>query len=204
MGVIYFFWKRRKLLNRSADIWTVRRNKLLYEEIERIKNKNVLGENQPKNEEKKKRLKIISDFGAFLERDLHKGDSLQIWDVKYLPHDKEAILDAICLEIVRESDEKRIEVLKVGALFLADFQKGIGDQPISALGVDLTSQDVASLDTNSLKELASRVTSNSDSKQFDLYKPIIDKDLANIHAKLLAAQQLGRAMPEEKKRDILG
>ena len=64
------------------------------------------------------------------------GSGDKIWDVKLLPHDKKAILDAICLEIVAGNDEKRTEALKVGALHLADYQDGVGDQPISMLGVD--------------------------------------------------------------------
>ncbi|HVB99869.1 MAG TPA: hypothetical protein VNJ12_11140 [Candidatus Dormibacteraeota bacterium] len=49
------------------------------------------------------RLRIIADYGAFLER-RPRGD---VWDVKCLPHDKGAILDAIYLEIVREADAAR-------------------------------------------------------------------------------------------------
>lgn len=49
--------------------------------------------------------KIVHDWGAFMERNPSVGPT-EIWDVKNLPHDKEAILDAICFWIAVESDER--------------------------------------------------------------------------------------------------
>ncbi|MGF1609519.1 MAG: NfeD family protein [Kiloniellales bacterium] len=150
------------------------------------------------------RAKIIADYGAFMEQNPSEGGG-QIWDVKCLPYDKEAILKAICLEIVREDDEKRIEALKVGALFLADYQDGVGDRPISMLGVDLLSIDLASLkDKDNAEALAAKIAKNPDRERFETYKPIIEEDRTRIQAMLLAADQVRRDMPEEKKREILG
>ncbi len=100
------------------------------------------------------------------------GGGGQIWDVKCLPYDKGTILDAICLEIVRETDENRLEALKIGALSLADYQDGVGDQPISTLGVDLTSNDPASLNDDDLKALAAKIADNPDRGRFETYKPL--------------------------------
>ena len=61
-------------------------------------------------------LRIVSDYGQFLERN---PIAIDIWDVKYLPHDKETIIDAICSEIDRETDEKRLNALEVSAVTLA-------------------------------------------------------------------------------------
>lgn len=157
-----------------------------------------VGESRQTAEE---RARIIADYGAFVERNPSGGG--QIWDVKCLPYGKEAILDALCLEIVREHDEKRVEVLKVGALFLADYQDGVGDQPISMLGVDLTSKDPASLNDDEQRALAAKIADNPDRERFEANKLLVDKDLTDIQAKLLAAEQLRRDIPEEKKREIL-
>lgn len=75
-------------------------------------------ENRRKAEERER---IVSDYGAFLERD---PPVTEIWDVKLLPHDKDVILDALCLEIVREKDTGRREALGASATCLAYFQEG--------------------------------------------------------------------------------
>jgi len=160
--------------SRPSDTWKVEENRQTAEE----------------------RARIIADYGAFMERNPSGGGG-QIWDVKCLPYGKEAILDALCLEIVRENDEKRVEALKVGALSLAAYQDGVGNQPLSMLGVDLTSKDPASLNDDGLKALAAKIGGNPDRERFDTYKPLVDKDLADIQAKLLAAEQLRRDMSEE-------
>lgn len=157
-------------------------------------------ENRTKAEE---RTKIISEFGAFMERTGQVGGP-QIWDVKELPYEKGVILDAICLEIVREKDEQRVELLKSAALWLADFQADVGDQPISMLGIDPTLKDAESLSDDELKAMAAKIAGNPDRERCKAYEPIVDRDLADIQAKLLAADQLRRDMPEEKKREVLG
>lgn len=139
------------------------------------------------------RVRIIADFGEFIERNPPGGGD-QIWDVKCLPHAKEAILDAICVEIMREDDEKRIEALKIGALFLANYQEGIGDQPLSMLGVDLTLKDPSSLNDDDLQALATQIDSNPSRDRFDAYKPFVERDAANILAKLFEAENSRRDM----------
>jgi len=145
----------------------------------------------------KERAKIIADYGAVIERN---PSADQIWDVKCLPHDKNTILDAICLEIVREDDERRVEILKGAALFLADYQEGVGDKPISILGLDFTDPALLKLDS---KALGAKILGNPHWERFATYKPIMDRDISKIQAKLRAAEQLRREMPEEKKREIL-
>jgi hypothetical protein len=152
--------------------------------------------------EAEERIRIVTDYGAFIERNPGHGGA-QIWDVKVLPHPKEEILDAICLEIVREQDVTRIEALKVCALFLADYQPDVGKRPISMLGVDL-SVDAASMGLDDIKALASKIANNPDRGRFDMFRKTADEDSNRILAKLSAAELLGREMPEEKKREILG
>lgn len=127
---------------------------------------------------------IISDYGAFLENNPSAGE---IRDVIRLPHDKEAILDAICVEIAEQDDDKYVDVLKTCALFLADYQEGIGDKPISMLGVDLP-KDPASMSEDDLKILAEKINT----QEWERYKPLMDKDISNIQARLMVAEQVRR------------
>ena len=139
-------------------------------------------ENRRKAEE---RLRIVSDYGEFIERN---PIAAEIWDVKFLPHDKETILDAICLEIVRETDEKRLDALEVGAVTLAYFQEGVGDKPLSPLGVDLTSADPASMSADDLKALAGQIAGSSDHERYEARQPLVHENEQEILAKLAAAK----------------
>jgi hypothetical protein len=151
--------------------------------------------------EAEERLRIVSDYGEFIERNPPVAN---IWDVKYLPHDKETILDAICLEIVRQTDEKLLNALEVSAVFLAYFQEGVGVKPLSQLGVDLTSADRASRSADDLKALAEQIAGNPDRERYEALLPLVHENEQEISARLAAAKQIRREMPEDKKRKILG
>lgn len=157
-------------------------------------------ENRLKAEE---RARIIADYGEFIEHN-PVASGVEVRDVTCLPHDKEAILDAICLEIVKEKNERRLEALKASALFLADFQEGVGNQPLSKLGVDVSSVDAASMSGEDLKALAGKIAGNPDKRRFEAFEPLVEEDRTNIEARVSAAEELRREMPEEKKREILG
>ena len=155
-------------------------------------------ENRRKAEE---RSRIISDYGEFIERN---PTAAEIWDVKLLPHDKETIFSAICLEIVREQDEGRLEALKASALFLADFQEGVGDKPLSPVGVDLPPADPASMSDDDLRALAEKIAGSSDRERYEAFQPLVQENEEKILAKVAAAERMRREMPEDKKREILG
>jgi hypothetical protein len=155
-------------------------------------------ENQRKAED---RLQVISDFGKFVESN---PTGAEIRDIKFLPHDKETILDAICLEIVREEDEARLEALKAGALILADYQEDVGDEPLSLLGVDLTSVDTASMSNDELVALAGQISDTSDNERYKTFEALVQEDQRKILAKVLGADKVRRDMPENKKKEILG
>jgi hypothetical protein len=87
-------------------------------------------EAQAKNDEK-----IVGCFADLMASGETKSDAY--YDVSVLPYSKEAILQAIEREIVRESLDARVEWLKVGAVFLTSFQEGIGPKPLYFLGSDL-------------------------------------------------------------------
>ncbi|MCH7778030.1 MAG: hypothetical protein IH878_16090 [Gemmatimonadetes bacterium] len=77
---------------------------------------------------------IIGDFGALMEKGI---DPITYYDVSMLPHAKEDILKALLISIKFSSDPTLREHFKVALVFLAQFQEGVGPNPISPLPVDL-------------------------------------------------------------------
>jgi hypothetical protein len=149
------------------------------------------------------RSRIISDYGQFLEN--NPASPFEIQDARRLPHDKQAILDAICLEIIRESDETQLNALRTGATLLAYFQEGVGDQPLSPLGVPLTDRDLETYRGYDAEAFAERLHSGRPNvERYKAFEPLVQKSQVDISARLAAAEQLRLAMPEEKKREILG
>jgi len=80
--------------------------------------------------------KIVSDYATFMANTKTQLD--WFYDEDVLPHRKEAIIAAIEREIVREPLEKRVEWLKTGAVFLWNFQPGVGAAPLPSTGMDLS------------------------------------------------------------------
>jgi hypothetical protein len=78
--------------------------------------------------------KIVGDLADMMASGETKPDAY--YDVSVLPYPKETILRAIEREIIREPLDVRVELLKVGAVFLTSFQEGIGLKPLYLLGVD--------------------------------------------------------------------
>ena len=79
--------------------------------------------------------RIVDDLADMMAQG--RTRPLAFYDVSLLPYSKEIILKAIEREILREPSDARIELLKVGALFLTTFQEGIGSKPLFELGLDL-------------------------------------------------------------------
>ena len=154
-------------------------------------------ENRQKAEE---RVQIIADFGEFIE---NNPPAAEISDVKSLPHEKDAILSAICQEIIKTEDENMLEHLKVAALCLANFQEGVGDRPLSPYR-DLTTTNPASLSDEDLMARVGQIFKNADTERFDSFQSLVEQNMSDIQARLLAAEQMRRNMPEEKKRELLG
>jgi len=82
------------------------------------------------------RKKIIQDYGALMER--NPPLPTRIEDVSALPHPKETILDALLIEIGQKHPKHIDEMLQVGAVSLAQYQGGVGDEPLEMLGMDVS------------------------------------------------------------------
>lgn len=180
---------------KSAAQLSVRLNKALEgEETSDL----ISDENRKKA---KIREKIISEYGSYIE---NNPLGIEIRDVSELPYPKEEILDAITLEIVRENNDQRVEALKACAGMLADFQENVGPAPVTMLGISNSELFSAARGNQSeLKDLAAKIAGNP-GKKYELLKKIAEVDLVHIQSKLMAAEELRRQMPEEKKRQILG
>ena len=87
------------------------------------------------------RVGVIRDYSRFLGQiKVAPGD---IVDARVLPHPKEEILDAITMEIIVTDDAEQLAQLGSAAIWLADFQEGVGAEPLSMLGVELpTSNEI--------------------------------------------------------------
>ena len=155
-------------------------------------------DNRQKAEERKQH---VSNFAIFIEQN---PNGIDIWDVHSLPHNKKVILDAICLEIISEDDDSRVEALKVLAMCLAYFQDGVGNKPLSLLGVDLTSLGTAPASDEDINKLAAQIVDNPDTDHYEGLQPLVQRDEQEILAKLISAERIRREMPEDRKRAILG
>ena len=155
------------------------------------------------------REQILSEYGSYLEN--HPLSGGEIRDVSELPYPKEEILDAITLEIVRESDGQRVRVMEACAMMLADFQKNVGPKPLTIFGLsihEVTSmfaklkKDESLFDStvHQIKESAT----DQNQKKYDLFKKIVDDDYEYIKTKLMVAEDLRSKMPQKKKDQILG
>jgi hypothetical protein len=152
---------------------------------------------------------IISEYGSYIEN--HPPNGAEIRDVSELPYPKEEILDAITLEIVRESDDHRVEIMKACALMLADFQENVGPKPLTMVGisaadtismVEVVQKDKSLLDSTFYRIKESATDQNKE--KYDSFKKIADEEFGYIKRKLIAAEELRKKMPQEKKNQILG
>lgn len=152
----------------------------------------------------KRREQIISEYGRYLEN--HPWNGGEIRDVLELPYPKEEILDAITLEIIRESNGQRVEIMKACAMMLADFQKNVGPKPLTMLG--LSSADMLSMlsavkkDKSLLDSTIDRLrktATDQNKEKYDSFRKIADEEFKYIEKKLMAAEELRRQVPEETK-----
>jgi len=149
-----------------------------------------------------RRKDVIGDFGAFLEQ--RPNLPTRIEDVTVLPHPKEEILDALMLEIARGHPNMN-EWLEVSATFLAQYQPGVGKEPLDMLGADFS----ALPETHDLEELRKQaikmvVSEEKTRGRFEEFNKLVQQDLQRISKLTAAAVILREQMPEEQKARVLG
>jgi hypothetical protein len=141
---------------------------------------------------------IIRDYGAFIER--HSPSPLRIEDVSSLPHPKDAILSAMLGAVVPGND-KRNDWLISGAIFLAQFQPGVGKEPLYQGGFDLTEkiQRPGAGDLQTLRAEAQAIVAlgekhKEQAKRFEDFHRLAEKDLTLMMARFEVASKKAKIL----------
>ena len=129
---------------------------------------------------------IISDYGAFMEH--NPPLPTRIEDVSVLPHPKEMILDALLMEIGRGHPENLDAMMQLGARCLAQYQPGVGTEPLEKFGMDISkfppTSDLEALraEANLMVEAQSK-TGN----RFNEFSKLVEDDLRRMTSKIAAS-----------------
>lgn len=122
--------------------------------------------------------RIIEDFATRVQYFPSAGT--RIFDISCLPHPKSKILAAFALEIAGEPDAERKSDLMTLVTSLADYQEGVGQEPLHPLGLDIdVLKDVC--DATSAETYATLVGSNKMRERQERYKQIrglVDQECA--------------------------
>lgn len=98
---------------------------------------------------------VINGYGEYLAKNPIADE---IRDVSCLPFQKIRILECLLFAYKSENNDNRKEKIKTVAIALASFQPDVGQEPLTALGYDLGSINVNTVD---LDDLAAQITSNT-------------------------------------------
>lgn len=112
---------------------------------------------------------IIEDFAERVQYFPSAG--IRFFDISCLPHPKSIILAAFALEIVEEPDAERKSDPMTLVSALADYQEGVGQEPLHPLGLDINVlKDVC--DATSVETYATLVGSDKMKERQEHYKQI--------------------------------
>jgi hypothetical protein len=151
------------------------------------------------------REKIIKEYGALMERTPPLPTRIE--DVSALPHPKEAILDALLQEIVRGHPQHISDAMSAGAISLAQYQPGVGNDPLEMLGVDVAKLQLPNeRDVEAVRAQAKLITETESKtrERFHEFNELVIEDVKRINRMIAAAEALGQKMPEEQKKRVLG
>ncbi|WP_139135095.1 hypothetical protein [Magnetovibrio blakemorei] len=126
-------------------------------------------------------LDIVGDYADYIAEN-SIGDEIR--DVSALPHPKEDILQAMLNEARADIDENRREALIICTMMLADFQEGVGEKPLTRLGINLSAPLAEGED---IRALASRIANNPDKGRFDEFEARANAERLQISDQLHAA-----------------
>ncbi|WP_337996271.1 hypothetical protein [Oleispirillum naphthae] len=125
--------------------------------------------------------RIINEYASYIEAN-PTGDEIR--DVSELPHPKETILEALLAEIRVEGDRGRREAIAACAAMLADYQSGVGETPLTSLGIDLSQPFDENVD---VAALAKRVANNPDKGRYQEFLAKAKDERREILRKVEAA-----------------
>src|SRR3984957_7662213 len=99
--------------------------------------------------------KMVSDHAGFMAESATRLDCF--YDVRVLPHQKEAIIAAIEREIVRSPLEKQVKLLQTAGAFMWNFLEGIGPVPRPLVGYSPLPQGSTPADRDDLRRIVASV-----------------------------------------------
>jgi hypothetical protein len=131
--------------------------------------------------------KIISDYGDFLAETTTRPDCF--YDATVLPHPKEAIIAAIERAIARETVDKRVEWLRTGAVWLWNFQEGVGPSPLSLTGFDMSQlpRGTTPVDLDELSRILSKPNVERDRERAKHFEAIANAEAKQIEQRFAVA-----------------
>jgi hypothetical protein len=123
--------------------------------------------------------RIINDYGALMQ--CRPPRSTRIEDVSVLPHSKEVILEALLSQIGKDQPKHMDDMLRVGAIYLAQYQSGVGDEPLENLSMIRGKLPRA----NGLDEIRAEAGKR---ERFDQFNRLVESDLRRISLRIADIQ----------------
>jgi len=123
---------------------------------------------------------IVSDYSKFLEVTKTRPD--WFYDVRALPHPKQAIVAAIERQIVLTAPDALAKWLAAAPMWLWNFLEGIGPNPVPLLDPEPTPDNATPED---IRRLADRVCVNSE--RFKRFEAIAKQEAEQIEQRINAA-----------------
>jgi hypothetical protein len=160
--------------------------------------KKTLPTEDSEGDDKNDDLTVIASFGKCMEED----DSFVVFkDVKKLPYPREVILKSLCRQISIIKNDKLCEQMKVGLLFLASYQEGVGDENLYMSGFDIqqligktakeyTPEQLRELPAEETSKIAKKFTENftenseaieHQKKKYEHFKKLCEKDQVEFY-----------------------
>jgi len=136
-------------------------------------------------------LSIIAAFGKCMEED--DGGFNTIKDVKKLPYPKEVILESFCRQFSIEKNDKLRDHMKVGLLFLAYYQEGVGVENLQYGGFNLPreAKDLSKFSEEEQRRFAEQLISkinfkevDEEKKKYERFKKLCEKDQKMFYDKI--------------------
>ena len=134
------------------------------------------------------RKRILADLESFL---IDRKSLSEIRDETELPHSKPVLINAIMEEILHAKDETRVEYLKNSAMCLVDFQRDVGPEPVTLLGINdsqVLSNDIRK--TIDSQDPITRIELNPQGKKYRTLRNAAEFELEKTLRRLTAVAKL--------------
>ena len=128
------------------------------------------GESESAKELVEETAQIVDDYAKHIEKNPSPGI---VFDVACLPHPKEAIAKALIMQSLYEPNLDRLGCLGGILVCLADYQEGVGPEPLFATGVDPRK----GFDLSDLNALAKQIATYPHRERYKQFEALQNKDM---------------------------